>query len=81
MQYLLVGRLKEQNQPNVMSISFSKGLKHLKRRVSARSDIQHCDPHEFEVSDSVIDAPQSIAFDQAEYRMHAQKAVVALTMK
>ena len=38
-------------------------------------------PREFEVPDSVIDAPQSIAFDQAENRMHAQKAVMALTMK
>ncbi|TFG98044.1 hypothetical protein E4H12_07175 [Candidatus Thorarchaeota archaeon] len=28
-----------------------------------------------------MDGPQSIAFDQAENRMHAQKAVMALTMK
>jgi N-acetylornithine carbamoyltransferase len=33
-----------------------------------------------EVTDSVIDGPQSIVFDQAENRLHAQKAVMALTM-
>ena len=43
----------------------------------------HCLPCDrgFEVSNSVIDGPQSIAFDQAENRLHAQKAVMALTMK
>ena len=39
------------------------------------------DPRDFKVSNSVLDGPQSIAFDQAENRMHAQKAVMALTMK
>ncbi len=34
-----------------------------------------------EVSDSVIDGPQSVVFDQAENRLHAQKAVMALTMR
>ena len=33
-----------------------------------------------EVSDGVIDGPQSVVFDQAENRLHAQKAVMALTM-
>lgn len=33
-----------------------------------------------EVTDSVIDGPQSVVFDQAENRLHAQKAVMALTM-
>lgn len=34
-----------------------------------------------EVSASVIDGPQSVVFDQAENRLHAQKAVMALLMK
>ncbi|TFG12015.1 ornithine carbamoyltransferase, partial [Candidatus Thorarchaeota archaeon] len=43
----------------------------------------HCLPCDrgFEVTNSVIDGPQSIVFDQAENRMHAQKAVMALTMR
>jgi N-acetylornithine carbamoyltransferase len=36
---------------------------------------------EVEVSDSVIDGPHSVVFDQAENRLHAQKAVMALTMR
>jgi N-acetylornithine carbamoyltransferase len=33
-----------------------------------------------EVADAVIDGPHSAVFDQAENRLHAQKAVMALTM-
>lgn len=33
-----------------------------------------------EVTDGVLDGPQSVVFDQAENRLHAQKAVMALTM-
>ncbi len=33
-----------------------------------------------EVADEVIDGPNSVVFDQAENRLHAQKAVMALTM-
>jgi N-acetylornithine carbamoyltransferase len=34
-----------------------------------------------EVSDEVIDGPHSVVYDQAENRLHAQKAVMALTMR
>lgn len=33
-----------------------------------------------EVTDGVIDGPHSVVYDQAENRLHAQKAVMALTM-
>ncbi|MEO2151097.1 MAG: ornithine carbamoyltransferase [Thermococcus sp.] len=33
-----------------------------------------------EVTDDVIDSPNSVVFDQAENRLHAQKAVMALVM-
>jgi N-acetylornithine carbamoyltransferase len=33
-----------------------------------------------EVTDGVMDGPQSVVFDEAENRLHAQKAVMALTM-
>jgi N-acetylornithine carbamoyltransferase len=35
---------------------------------------------EVEVSNAVIDGPQSAVYDQAENRLHGQKAVMALTM-
>lgn len=34
-----------------------------------------------EVSDAVIDGPRSVVYDQAENRLHGQKAVMALTMR
>ncbi|HLC01574.1 MAG TPA: ornithine carbamoyltransferase [Anaerolineales bacterium] len=36
---------------------------------------------EIEVSNAVIDGPQSVVYDEAENRMHVQKAVMALTMR
>ena len=42
----------------------------------------HCLPADrnLEVADEVIDGPQSVVYDEAENRLHAQKAVMALTM-
>ncbi len=34
-----------------------------------------------EVTDGVIDGPQSVVYDEAENRLHGQKAVMALTMR
>jgi N-acetylornithine carbamoyltransferase len=34
-----------------------------------------------EVTDGVIDSPQSVVYDEAENRMHVQKAVMALSMR
>ena len=34
-----------------------------------------------EVTDGVIDGPQSAVYDEAENRLHGQKAVMALTMR
>jgi N-acetylornithine carbamoyltransferase len=42
----------------------------------------HCLPADrnIEVTDEVIEGPNSWAYDEAENRLHVQKAVMALTM-
>ncbi|HMN62409.1 MAG TPA: ornithine carbamoyltransferase, partial [Anaerolinea sp.] len=42
----------------------------------------HCLPADrnLEVTDEVIDGPKSVVYDEAENRLHGQKAVMALTM-
>ncbi len=42
----------------------------------------HCLPahRNAEVTDSVLDGPQSVVFDQAENRMHAQKAILLMLL-
>lgn len=56
------------------------------RRMAMASDdsiYMHCLPADrnIEVTDSVIDGYHSRVYDEAENRMHAQKAVMALTMR
>lgn len=56
------------------------------RRMAMAKDhaiYMHCLPADrnIEVTDSVIDGPQSIVYDEAENRLHVQKSVMALTMR
>ncbi|MCB0165254.1 MAG: ornithine carbamoyltransferase, partial [Anaerolineae bacterium] len=55
-----------------------------RRMALAKEDAiyMHCLPADrnIEVTDGVIDGPQSVVYDEAENRLHAQKAVMALTM-
>jgi N-acetylornithine carbamoyltransferase len=55
-----------------------------RRMALAKEDAiyMHCLPADrnIEVTDSVIDGPNSVVYDEAENRLHVQKAVMALTM-
>jgi N-acetylornithine carbamoyltransferase len=56
------------------------------RRMALAKDhaiYMHCLPADrnIEVTDEVIDGSQSVVYDEAENRLHVQKAVMALTMR
>lgn len=56
-----------------------------RRMALARPDAiyMHCLPADrnIEVTDGVIEGPRSVVYDEAENRLHVQKAVMALTMR
>jgi N-acetylornithine carbamoyltransferase len=56
-----------------------------RRMAMAKEDAiyMHCLPADrnIEVTDGVIDGPNSVVYDEAENRLHVQKAVMALTMR
>jgi ornithine carbamoyltransferase len=54
----------------------------LMQKASPQAVFMHCLParRNAEVTDAVLDGPQSIVFDQAENRMHAQKALLLLLL-
>ena len=51
---------------------------------SAKTDaiVMHCLPAHWgeEITQEVLEGPQSVVFDQAENRLHAHKAIMALLM-
>ena len=63
---------------------YSNWITNEKRMKLAKDDAIYMHPlpadRNIEVTDGVIDGPNSVVFDEAENRLHAQKAVMALTM-
>jgi ornithine carbamoyltransferase len=51
-------------------------------RAASGAVVLHCLPAHRgeEITDEVLDGPQSVAFDEAENRLHAHKAIMALVM-
>lgn len=70
---------KEQRKKDLLAFQLNSDL--MKK---AKSDVlvMHCLPAHRgeEITDDVIDGPNSIVFDQAENRMHTQKAILKLLM-
>jgi N-acetylornithine carbamoyltransferase len=80
--------------PLMTTTDTAEGLKLIERYPGWRCDAAHMDmakPHALymhplpadrgrEVTDEVIDGPHSVVYDEAENRLHVQKALMALTM-
>jgi len=64
--------------------SFKSWITDERKMALAKPDAIYMHPlpadRNIEVTDAVIDGPNSVVYDEAENRMHAQKAVMALTM-
>ena len=55
----------------------------LLERANPKAIVMHCLPAERgkEITDEVMDGPQSVVFDEAENRLHIQKAIMAYLLK
>ena len=75
----------EQKQAAAIAAKYKDWICDERRMKLAKEDAiyLHCLPADrgIEVADEVIDGPQSVVYDEAENRLHVQKAIMALTMR
>ncbi len=74
----------DQAQGDKIIKKYSKWITDERKMKLAKADAIYMHPlpadRNVEVTDGVMDGPNSVVYDEAENRMHAQKAVMALTM-
>lgn len=74
----------QESEQQVREKAFSGFIINAETVAQAKRDviIMHCLPAHRgeEITDDVIEGPQSVVFDQAENRLHVQKAILALVM-
>jgi N-acetylornithine carbamoyltransferase len=73
------------NQGKVIQDKYKHWITDARKVALAKPDAIYMHPlpadRDIEVTSEVMDGPNSVVFDQAENRLHAQKAVMALTMR
>jgi N-acetylornithine carbamoyltransferase len=75
---------REQEEGKNIQDQYKDWIADQKLMSGAKDDAIYMHPlpadRDIEVTSEVLDGPQSVVFDEAENRLHAQKAVMALTM-
>lgn len=73
------------NEGKILQDKYTSWITDERKMALAKPDAVYMHPlpadRNIEVTDGVIDGPQSVVYDEAENRLHAQKAVMALTMR
>jgi ornithine carbamoyltransferase len=76
---------KDQDEGKRIQDKYQSWITDQRKMSLAKQDAIYMHPlpadRNIEVADEVIDGPNSVVFDEAENRLHAQKAVMALTMR
>jgi N-acetylornithine carbamoyltransferase len=76
---------EDKAESSVIGKQYTNWITDARRMALANEDAvyMHCLPADrnIEATDEVIDGPQSIVYDEAENRLHVQKATMALTMR
>jgi N-acetylornithine carbamoyltransferase len=75
---------EDANEGQKIISKYSHWITDAQKLKAAKDDAIYMHPlpadRDVEVTSEVMDGPNSVVFDEAENRLHAQKAVMALTM-